>query len=69
MSLGTVLAEGSFGMDFINIRFITQTIYTRCRRINYKIVPVTNFNKYLHYGAMEMNNMYINRGVNNGSEK
>jgi len=37
--------------------------------MNYKIVPVTNFNKYLHYGAMEMKNMYINMGVNNGSEK
>ena len=32
-------------------RFITQTVYTRCTRINYKIVPVTSFNKYLHYGT------------------
>jgi len=51
------------------IRFIAQTVYTGCARMNYKIVPVTNFNKYLHYGAMEMKNMYINMGVNNGSEK
>ena len=32
-------------------RFITQTVYTECTRINYKIVPVINFNKYLHYGT------------------
>ena len=24
--------------------FTTQTVYTRCTGINYKIVPVTNFN-------------------------
>ena len=32
-------------------RFITQTVYTGCKRINYKSVPVTIFNKYLHYGT------------------
>jgi len=32
-------------------RSITQTVYTVCTRINYKIVPVTNLNKYLHYGT------------------
>jgi hypothetical protein len=26
---------------------------------NYKIVPVTNLNKYLHYGHVELNNMHI----------
>jgi hypothetical protein len=26
---------------------------------NYKIVPVTNLNKYLHCGQVEQNNMYI----------
>jgi len=31
--------------------FITQTVYTRCTRINYKIVPVTSFNKYVLYGT------------------
>ena len=36
---------------FFKERFITQTVYTGCTRINYKIVPVTNFNKYLYYGA------------------
>ena len=32
-------------------RFIAQTAYRVCKRINYKIVPVTNLNKYLHYGT------------------
>jgi hypothetical protein len=32
-------------------RFIAQTVYRVCTRINYKIVPVTNLNKYLHYGT------------------
>jgi len=58
---------------FINFyiikRFITQTVYTRSTRINYKIVPVTNFNKYVLYGTSEMNNMYINIGVISDSEK
>jgi len=33
-------------------RFISQTIYTVCTRIKYKIVPVTNLNKYLHYDTI-----------------
>jgi len=33
------------------VTFITQPVYTRCTRINYKIVPVTNLNKYLNYGT------------------
>jgi len=49
-------------------RFITHTVFTRCTRINYKIVPITNFNKYLHYGT-NGNEQYVNMGVNNGSEK
>jgi hypothetical protein len=32
-------------------RFNAHAVYTVCTRINYKIVPVTNFNKYLHYGT------------------
>jgi len=32
-------------------RFIVQTVYTVCTRINYKIVPVTNLNKNVHYGT------------------
>jgi hypothetical protein len=30
---------------------IEQRVCTGCTRINYKIVPVTNLNKYLHYGT------------------
>jgi len=35
---------------FLN-RYIAQTVYTVCTRINYKIVPVTSVNKYLHHGT------------------
>ena len=31
--------------------FIAQTVYTAYTRTNYKTVPVTNLNKYLHYGT------------------
>jgi len=31
--------------------FIAQRVYTGCACINYKIVPVTSLNKYLHYGT------------------
>ena len=35
--------------------FFKEFYYTQyiqgCTRINYKIVPVTNFDKYLHYGT------------------
>jgi hypothetical protein len=30
---------------------IALTVYTLCTRINYRIVPVTSLNKYLHYGT------------------
>jgi len=39
--------------DIFYKRFIAQTIHTMYTRINYKIFPVTNFNKYLHYGRCE----------------
>ena len=31
--------------------FIAHSVYTRGTEINYKIVPETNFNKYLHCGT------------------
>jgi len=31
--------------------FIAQKVHTVSTRINYKIVPVTKFSKYLHYGT------------------
>jgi hypothetical protein len=37
--------------SFFLKRFIVQTVCTVCTRINYKIVPVTNLNKYLQYGT------------------
>ena len=37
-------------------RLILQTVYTLCTRKNYKIVPLTNFTKYLHYGTSEAEN-------------
>jgi len=39
--------------------FIAQTVYTVCAKINYKIVAVTNLNKYLHHGTMELTYIYI----------
>ena len=38
--------------QFFFKRFISQTVHTVCTRRNYKIVPVTNLNKYLHYGTI-----------------
>jgi len=32
-------------------RFIAQTVYTVCTRVNYKTVPVTSLNKYSHCGT------------------
>jgi len=39
-----------YGTIFLK-RFIRQTVYTRCTRTNCKIVPVTNSNRYVQYGA------------------
>ena len=36
---------------FLLKMFIAKTVYTVCIRINYKIVPLTNLNKYLHNGT------------------
>jgi hypothetical protein len=30
--------------------YATQAPYTVCTKVNYRIVPVTNINKYLRYG-------------------
>jgi len=53
---------------FILKIFIVHRVNTVSTRINYKIVPVKNLNKYLHLVQVELNNMYINIGANNGSE-
>jgi len=51
--------------------FISQTVYTACTKINYRVVPVTSLTKYLYYGTVQvkLNNMYIHIGTNNSSEK
>ena len=33
------------------LRHQQRTPYTVCKKINYRIVPVSNFSKYLHYGT------------------
>jgi len=33
------------------LSFIAPSVYTGCTKINYKIIPETNFNKYLYYGT------------------
>jgi len=38
-------------LPFLKGIYCTESIYTVCTMINYKIVPVTNLNKYLHYGT------------------
>jgi hypothetical protein len=43
-------------------------VYTASTRTSYKVVPLTNLNKYLHYKTSEMDvNIHINEY--NGSEK
>jgi hypothetical protein len=55
---------------FLKSRFIAQSVYTVCSRINDRIVPLTNFNKYLYYGTSGPKEyICINIGANNGSEK
>lgn len=50
-------------------RFIPQTVYTLCTRINYTVTPVTNLNKYLDYDTSGTGYVYINKGAKNGSGK
>jgi len=43
--------KGRSGLVIIFLkRFIAQNIYTVCTWIHYRIVPVANLNKYLHFG-------------------
>jgi len=42
----------TFFFNFLKIFSpIAQTVFRAYARTNYKIVPVTNLNKYLHYGT------------------
>ena len=48
--------------------FIPQKVYTACTRKSYRIVPLTNSNKYLHKGTSETG-VNVNITTNNGCEK
>jgi len=48
---------------------VQYSIYTVCTRINYKTVPVTNSINIYTTVQVELNNMYIDIGVNSGGEK
>ena len=53
-------------------RFITKKVCTSCSRTSYKIVNLTNLNKYLHYDTRETEvniNININKGTENFTEK
>jgi hypothetical protein len=62
-----ITLQGLAASHFLEI-YCTETICS-VTRITYKIVPLTNMTDYWHYGKMELRNMYINIGANNGSEK
>jgi len=47
--------------------YCTESIYSM-HKDSYKVVPVTNLNKYLHYDTSETR-VNINISANNGSEK
>ena len=41
----TEAVQCSFDIMYFFLSFIAPSVYTRCNKINYKIVPETNFNK------------------------
>jgi len=45
------LATSNFDLFFFLILFYCAFGVYKMYKINYKIVPETNFNKYLHYGT------------------
>jgi hypothetical protein len=46
-------------------RLIAQKVYTACTKTNYKIVPLTSLNKYVHYDSREME---VNISAKNSNE-
>ena len=65
----TLQADNACEVFFLK-RFITQTIYKKCTRINYTVVPLNNFNIYMYFmEQVDMSNMYRNISIKNGSEK
>jgi hypothetical protein len=49
-------------------RFIAQKVCTSATRTSYKIIPLANLNKYLHYDISEAE-VNLNISAYNGSEK
>ena len=64
------VVRGPIFFFFVSKRFIAQKVgvYTACTMTSYKIVPLTNLNKYLHYDISETE-VDLNISVNNGTEK
>jgi hypothetical protein len=53
-TLSNIVPDISCAVHLVSVflkRFIAHTVYTGCTRINYRIVPVNNLNKYLQYGT------------------
>ena len=55
-------------LQFFLKRFIARKVYIACTRTSYRIIPLTNLNKYLHYDAspIEVN---LTISTNNDNEK
>jgi len=62
-----LLGDWLFCLRFFN-RFTAQKVCTTCSGTSYKIVPLTNLNKYL-YNYTSETELNINISVNNSSEK
>ena len=57
---------------YIYILFIAKKLRTACSTASYKIVPLTKWNKYLHYDTSETEvniNIHVNKGSENSIEK
>jgi hypothetical protein len=50
---------------FLFLRFIAKKVCTACSRTSYKIVPLTNLNKYSYNDTSETE-VNVNISVNNG---
>jgi len=71
--LSRIMLSGFFAVDVLYLfnfflRFVAQEVCTACSRTSYKIVPLTNLNKYLHNDTSETE-VNTNVSANNSSEK
>ena len=72
LDISILRAHGADKFEFLKIYlkiYIAQTVYTGCSRINYEIVSVPISMNIYSIVQVELNNIYINIGANNGSEK